>query len=102
MEHEIYECDSFKTVVTVEDGLPFIHIDVYKKLTPGRLKLMQEVFKETCQFLDAMGVVTLFALTPNPAFGRRFFKRGLTQHIRQDGHRLLSWDIQEFLYGNWS
>lgn len=100
MEHELYECDSFKTVVTVEDGLPFIHIDLYEKLTPGRLKLMQEVFKETCQFLDAMGVVTLFALTPNPAFGRRFFKRGLTQHESFQGRPLLSWDIQEFLYGN--
>lgn len=93
-----YKDDDLHLELSIDEGIHCIHTKVLTKLTPKKVKTLREVFKEICLYLDAMGVASLFAVTPNPKFARLVTGNTFDYVSDVEGQKFIVWNLEEYLW----
>lgn len=67
---DIYEDDCFKLNITLEDGLPFFHVDVKRDLTKKDIRAGRIIFEQVKDLVVNSGYERLYAYTPKIKFAK--------------------------------
>ena len=67
---DIYEDDCFRLKITLEEGLPYFHVDVKRVVTKSDVKRGKEIFSAVKDLVVNAGYERLYAYTPKIKFAR--------------------------------
>lgn len=67
---QAYEDDCYDVKITMQEGLPFFHVDVKRDLSKDDIRLGKEIFREVKSSLVSLGYERLYAYTPKIKFAR--------------------------------
>ncbi|MND20262.1 hypothetical protein D3C87_989740 [compost metagenome] len=96
--YDIYEDNRYKLKITLEDGLPFFHVDVKCDLTKKDIKEGRVIFDQVKDLVVNSGYERLYAYTPKIKFAKLLGPGFIhLQEIVHDGITLdvIVWELLE-------
>lgn len=95
---QAYDDDCYDVKITMQEGLPFFHVDVKRELNKDDIKNGKEIFREVKSSLVSLGYERLYAYTPKIKFAR-LIGPGFVhiQEIPDEGGKLdlIVWELLE-------
>jgi hypothetical protein len=93
-----YEDDCYGVKITLEQGLPFFHVDVKRELVKEDVYNGKEIFREVKNSLASLGYERLYAYTPKIKFAK-LIGPGFVhiENIPTDGEEfdLIVWELSK-------